>query len=158
MPRQKTRNLLNLLEDFYAGYVMSWHIFAQKSASHCNRVQRFVHQLSCSQTFSTAFVSLLLAGPQTSQAGKRAHILTARLLQVAGLDVGWGQQVDMKYNQQLGRYEVTRHLPPGRFPYKFVMDGRWTYSADHPTFTVSLPQSTLLGILHFICHASAQAA
>ena len=59
------------------------------------------------------------------------------LVQVAGLDVGWGQQIDMDYNSDLHRYEVIRHLPPGRYAYKFIMDGRWTYSADHPTFTVS---------------------
>ena len=59
--------------------------------------------------------------------------------QVAGLDVGWGQQIDMDYNSDLHRYEVIRHLPPGRYAYKFIMDGHWTYSADHPTFTVSHP-------------------
>ena len=59
------------------------------------------------------------------------------LVQIAGLDVGWGQQIDMDYNSDRHRYEVIRHLPPGRYPYKFIMDGHWTYSADHPTFTVS---------------------
>lgn len=63
--------------------------------------------------------------------------VTHALLQVAGLDVGWGQQIDLEYNSERHRHEVTRHLPPGRYPYKFIMDGHWTYSADHPTFTVS---------------------
>ena len=57
-------------------------------------------------------------------------------MQVAGLDVGWGQQIDLEWNSKLHRYETTRHLPPGRYPYKFIMDGQWTYRADHPTFTV----------------------
>ena len=61
------------------------------------------------------------------------------LLQVAGLDVGWGQHIDLEWNSKLHRYETTRSLPPGRYPYKFIMDGRWTYSADHPTFTVRSP-------------------
>lgn len=58
-------------------------------------------------------------------------------MQIAGLDVGWGQQIDMGYDSTTHRHVVTRSLPPGRYPYKFIMDGRWTYSADHPTFTVS---------------------
>lgn len=57
-------------------------------------------------------------------------------VQIAGLDVGWGQQIDMQYDPDTHRYVLTRSLPPGRYPYKFIMDGRWTYSADHPTFTV----------------------
>ena len=57
--------------------------------------------------------------------------------QIAGLDVGWGQQIDMDYDAKTHRYLVTRSLPPGRYPFKFIMDGHWTYSADHPTFTVS---------------------
>ena len=56
--------------------------------------------------------------------------------QIAGLDVGWGQQIDMDYDARTHRYVVTRSLPPGRYPFKFIMDGHWTYSADHPTFTV----------------------
>ncbi len=57
--------------------------------------------------------------------------------QIAGLDVGWGQQIDMDWDARTRRYVVTRSLPPGRYPFKFIMDGHWTYSADHPTFTVS---------------------
>ncbi|KAK9909066.1 hypothetical protein WJX75_006695 [Coccomyxa subellipsoidea] len=59
----------------------------------------------------------------------------ATSLQIAGLDVGWGQQIDMDYDTKTHRHVVTRSLPPGRYPYKFIMDGHWTYSADHPTFT-----------------------
>ncbi len=65
------------------------------------------------------------------------HLHWVAWLQIAGLDVGWGQHIDLEWNSKLHRYETTRSLPPGRYPYKFIMDGRWTYSADHPTFTVS---------------------
>ena len=58
--------------------------------------------------------------------------------------MGWGQHIDLEWNSKLHRYETTRSLPPGRYPYKFIMDGRWTYSADHPTFTVSSPPMALL--------------
>ena len=53
--------------------------------------------------------------------------------QVAGLDVGWGQELDLQRERGGGRWALTRELPPGRFPYKFIVDGRWTCSADHPT-------------------------
>lgn len=56
--------------------------------------------------------------------------------QVAGLDVGWGQQLDMEREAGGGRWVLRRELPPGRFPYKLIVDGRWTCSADHPTFVV----------------------
>ena len=79
------------------------------------------------------------------------------LVQGAGLDLGWGQQIDMDYNSDLHRYEVIRHLPPGRYAYKFIMDGRWTYSADHPTFTVSCTtQSGCVGMLCCLLQCTAR--
>ncbi|KAK9846581.1 hypothetical protein WJX81_006986 [Elliptochloris bilobata] len=59
---------------------------------------------------------------------------TASRFQVAGLDVGWGQQLDMEREVGSGRWVLRRELPPGKFPYKLIVDGRWTCSADHPTF------------------------
>ncbi|KAK9820509.1 hypothetical protein WJX72_011109 [[Myrmecia] bisecta] len=58
----------------------------------------------------------------------------ARSIQVAGLDVGWGQPLDMTYDVETHRFVLDRALPPGRFPFKLIVDGRWTYSADHPTY------------------------
>ena len=62
------------------------------------------------------------------------HLATAQrlCLQVAGLNVGWGQQVDLPWNPAKRRFEVYIDLPVGKFPYKFLFDGRWTWSADHP--------------------------
>lgn len=55
------------------------------------------------------------------------------LSQVAGLDVGWGQRLDLQLNAKSQRFELERELPIGKFPYKFIFDDVWTYSADHPT-------------------------
>ena len=55
------------------------------------------------------------------------------MIQVAGLDVGWGQRLDLQLNPQTQRFELERSLPVGKFAYKFIFDDIWTYSADHPT-------------------------
>lgn len=56
------------------------------------------------------------------------------LLQIAGLDVGWGQRLDLQLDQNTQTFTIERELPVGKFGYKFILDDRWTYSADHPTF------------------------
>ncbi len=55
------------------------------------------------------------------------------LSQVAGLDVGWGQRLDLQLDTKSQRYVLECNLPVGKFAYKFIFDDVWTYSADHPT-------------------------
>jgi hypothetical protein len=55
---------------------------------------------------------------------------------VAGLDVGWHSLVDLEEHPQTRVLQTTRHLLPGRYPFKFVVDGHWSYSADYPTYVV----------------------
>lgn len=55
-------------------------------------------------------------------------------MQIAGLDVGWGQRIDLEKEARTGRFVTERALPAGKFPYKLVFDETlWTCSADHPT-------------------------
>jgi hypothetical protein len=68
------------------------------------------------------------------------------VLQISGLDVGWGQRIDLDYDLSENKWVTQRNLPAGRFPFKFIMDDRWTYSADHPTFMVG-PLYTFLSPL-----------
>ncbi|GIL97365.1 hypothetical protein Vretimale_3018 [Volvox reticuliferus] len=58
---------------------------------------------------------------------------TATDFKVAGLDVGWHQQLPLEREEGTGRMVLRRLLQPGRYTYKFIIDGNWTYSADHPT-------------------------
>eukprot|EP00884_Botryococcus_braunii_P007724 jgi/Botrbrau1/16953/Bobra.49_2s0017.1 len=60
--------------------------------------------------------------------------MCAESLQVAGLDVGWGEKVDLKKDLEGGCWRTERELPAGRYPFKFIINGRWTYSVDHPVF------------------------
>ena len=55
-----------------------------------------------------------------------------RAVRSAGLDVGWGDAVAM---EALGgdRWRLRRTLPPGRYPFKFIMDGVWSYDLDLAT-------------------------
>ncbi|PSC72542.1 phosphoglucan phosphatase amyloplastic [Micractinium conductrix] len=54
--------------------------------------------------------------------------------QVAGLDVGWGQQLDMKPDPRYRhRFLLMRDLPPGTYSFKFIIDGRWGYAPSLPT-------------------------
>jgi hypothetical protein len=49
----------------------------------------------------------------------------------AGLDVGWGNRLQMELVGP-DRWQLKRQLMPGRYPYKFVMDGTWSYDIDLP--------------------------
>jgi protein-tyrosine phosphatase len=70
--------------------------------------------------------------PVTISLPRRGTTMDAR---VAGLDVGWGTQLPMEPNPRAGgRLEVTRNLLPGRYPFKFVLDGTWAASLDYPTY------------------------
>lgn len=56
------------------------------------------------------------------------------LLQIAGLDVGWGQRIDLQRDPKTHRYVTERTLPVGKFPYRLVYDESiWSWCADHPT-------------------------
>ncbi|KAG1664254.1 hypothetical protein FOA52_003508 [Chlamydomonas sp. UWO 241] len=54
-------------------------------------------------------------------------------VQVAGLDFGWHKKLDLTRNAKKWRFELTREMRPGTYQYKYIFDGAWTYSADHPT-------------------------
>ncbi|MEW5298707.1 MAG: hypothetical protein WDW36_001798 [Sanguina aurantia] len=61
---------------------------------------------------------------------------TAQQVQIAGLDVGWNQRLDLQVAPHASgshRFELKRSLLPGRYQYKFITDGVWSASADHPT-------------------------
>jgi Glycogen recognition site of AMP-activated protein kinase len=52
----------------------------------------------------------------------------------AGLDIGWSPDTALPMaHLKNDTWTLTRTLPPGRYPYKFIMDGVWSYDADLPT-------------------------
>ncbi len=54
--------------------------------------------------------------------------------QVAGLDVGWGQQVEMVIDPKTHHFKLTRYLPPGKYQFKFIMVSHRGDAADSPPF------------------------
>ncbi|KAF5840147.1 protein-tyrosine phosphatase-like protein [Dunaliella salina] len=52
---------------------------------------------------------------------------------VAGLDVGWHAPIDLEMDPNLHCFILRRKMYPGTYQYKFIIDGNWTYSADHFT-------------------------
>jgi len=58
---------------------------------------------------------------------------TAQRVEVAGLDVGWGQSVPLTPNQKFKSLSVKRNLPPGKYQFKFIWDGIWGPCLNHLT-------------------------
>lgn len=59
---------------------------------------------------------------------------SAKTCQIAGLDHGWNSpHLDMKWDRETARWILRRELSPGIYQWKLIVDGHWTYSADHPT-------------------------
>lgn len=61
-------------------------------------------------------------------------------LQVAGLDVGWGQQLDMARDERyLHRFLLRRQLPPGTYQFKFIIVSVGRGAAVHVCVHVQMP-------------------
>jgi hypothetical protein len=62
------------------------------------------------------------------------HRGTAQKVEIAGLDVGWGQFIRLVPHPVTGKLSFTRRLPPGTYQFKFIYDGDiWGPSMDHMT-------------------------
>lgn len=47
-------------------------------------------------------------------------------VEISGLDIGWGQRIPLKLDEQHGLWVLKRELLEGRYEYKYVIDGEWT--------------------------------
>lgn len=85
------------------------------------------------EAIRSATVDLLLGSPRVDVTIGHSRAGSAAQVQVAGLDVGWGRQIDLERERGTGRFVLRRSMPIGQYQYKWIVDGHWTYSADHPT-------------------------
>ncbi|KNA21364.1 hypothetical protein SOVF_043820 [Spinacia oleracea] len=51
-------------------------------------------------------------------------------VEISGLDVGWGQKVPLKFNKEQNAWSLQRELMEGRYEYKYIVDGEWTYNKN----------------------------
>ncbi|KAL5733611.1 hypothetical protein ACOSP7_032948 [Xanthoceras sorbifolium] len=47
-------------------------------------------------------------------------------VEISGLDIGWGQRIPLKFDEEQGLWILERELPEGHYEYKYVVDGEWT--------------------------------
>lgn len=53
-------------------------------------------------------------------------------VEIAGLDVGWGQKLPLEYRQNENQWVLRREVPVGRYEYKYVVDGVWMTNSESP--------------------------
>uniref|UniRef100_A0A5B7CFY1 Dual specificity protein phosphatase 4 n=1 Tax=Davidia involucrata TaxID=16924 RepID=A0A5B7CFY1_DAVIN len=46
-------------------------------------------------------------------------------VEISGLDIGWGQRMPLKFDEEQGLWILERELAEGRYEYKYVVDGEW---------------------------------
>ncbi|CAJ1976644.1 unnamed protein product [Sphenostylis stenocarpa] len=51
-------------------------------------------------------------------------------VEIAGLDIGWGQRIPLDFDDKAGLWYLERELPEGRYEYKYIVDGEWTCNKD----------------------------
>ncbi|KAJ3681897.1 hypothetical protein LUZ60_014470 [Juncus effusus] len=47
------------------------------------------------------------------------------IVEVSGLDIGWGQKIPLTYNKDKGIWTLEKEIAEGRYEYKYVVDGEW---------------------------------
>ncbi|GFQ00342.1 phosphoglucan phosphatase dsp4 amyloplastic [Phtheirospermum japonicum] len=54
------------------------------------------------------------------------------MVEICGLDVGWGQKIPLTFDKQQGLWILHRELPEGQYEYKYIVDGKWVCNKNHP--------------------------
>ncbi|XP_062091917.1 phosphoglucan phosphatase DSP4, amyloplastic [Humulus lupulus] len=47
------------------------------------------------------------------------------LVEVSGLDIGWGQRMPLNFDEEQGLWTLKRELFEGQYEYKYIVDGEW---------------------------------
>ncbi|XP_010267350.1 PREDICTED: phosphoglucan phosphatase DSP4, amyloplastic isoform X2 [Nelumbo nucifera] len=47
-------------------------------------------------------------------------------VEISGLDIGWGQRIPLKFDEEQKLWVLERELPEGHYEYKYIVDGEWT--------------------------------
>jgi hypothetical protein len=49
-------------------------------------------------------------------------------VEISGLDIGWGQRIPLKFDEERGLWILNREMQEGHYEYKYVVDGEWMYN------------------------------
>ncbi|KAL8551679.1 hypothetical protein ACS0TY_000665 [Phlomoides rotata] len=53
-----------------------------------------------------------------------------KVVEISGLDIGWGPKIPLSYDEELGVWILHRELPEGKYEYKYIVDGEWTVNKN----------------------------
>ncbi|EEF29461.1 phosphoprotein phosphatase, putative [Ricinus communis] len=53
-------------------------------------------------------------------------------VEISGLDIGWGQRIPLKLDEERASWILKRELLEGCYEYKYIIDGEWTYNKHEP--------------------------
>ncbi|XP_050210145.1 phosphoglucan phosphatase DSP4, amyloplastic [Mercurialis annua] len=53
-------------------------------------------------------------------------------VEISGLDIGWGQRIPLKFDEEQASWILRREIMEGRYEYKYIIDGEWTYNEHEP--------------------------
>ncbi|XP_022945467.1 phosphoglucan phosphatase DSP4, amyloplastic-like isoform X2 [Cucurbita moschata] len=54
------------------------------------------------------------------------------IVEVSGLDIGWGQRVLLKFDKERGVWILNKELAEGLYEYKYIIDGQWRCNETEP--------------------------
>ncbi|GMH36175.1 hypothetical protein BSKO_04043 [Bryopsis sp. KO-2023] len=74
----------------------------------------------------------ILYGSFASEVTLSFNYPQASTVELAGLDVGWGQKIALSHDNGNGTFTATRTLMPGKYSFKPVVDGEWVCSNEYP--------------------------
>ncbi|KAK2969482.1 hypothetical protein RJ640_022196, partial [Escallonia rubra] len=58
-------------------------------------------------------------------------------VEISGLDIGWGQRIPLKYDEEQELWILDRELPDGRYEYKYVVDNEWLCNMNEPVTPIN---------------------
>ncbi|KAL3323743.1 hypothetical protein AABB24_038083 [Solanum stoloniferum] len=53
-------------------------------------------------------------------------------VEISGLDIGWGQRIPLKFDEERGLWTLQKDLHEGKYEYKYIVDGEWICNEFEP--------------------------
>jgi protein-tyrosine phosphatase len=53
-------------------------------------------------------------------------------VEISGLDIGWGQRIPLRFDNERGAWVLKKELPEGHYEYKYIIDDQWAFNEHEP--------------------------